>query len=949
MSNRLPFSGSAGFSRLLPRYGMALLVLLCAGSLRAGEVEVIKDVVYGKGGGEDLLLDLVKPKDNGGAPRPGIVFLHGGGWKGGDKNAGIWILETLARRGYVGVTINYRLTGKAKWPAQIEDCKCAVRFLRAKAAEYNIDPDHIGTWGGSAGGHLAAMLGLTSGMKEFEGKGGWEGQSSSVQAVLAESGVFDLYAWKKKDPKGVWGMIRDLVGGDTEEFKDAMNKASPITYVSKTAPPFLVVSGDKDAIHFLSVDFSTALKAAGGTVEFVTVKDGEHGGVGWDVTFNRTKAGGDFFDTHLRPVATKAPAGTRTSAPTEDRLANIFQNNMVLQREKPVPVWGWAAAGTQVEVAFAGQKKKAVADDRGYWKAVLDPLVASREGRALEVRIGSTTITRSNILVGEVWLAAGQSNMVTKGPDKDTGVYPHHISPGTKGGKPEIRLCDGRLGFGASLEPLPDLDLVEAGVVPWEQMKEDPPPDLLTPAHSFARVLRDALDVPVGVVIVAAAGSNQASWMARETLEAFPGAGKAANYYQEWLAETAERQAKRAANGGLATWDAFKQAEARWKEARKVKWVEWPGIGTHFVDFPSVNYNNRIHPLAPFALRGAIWHQGESGPGGPYGDRLAAMVRQWRTLFGQELHFIWGTLARDTQLPPPLNPLRTYESCSGANWVIRDQAIKAFGKDPLVACVEMFDLGNGTTHWNQKAEAGRRLALAALTVSYGQKHLYTGPRMVESKITGGTATLRFDLVGDNQLVHQPSINGISGVILRSKAGLTRWGEVKVVGKDTIEVSHPDLADIETVAYAESPNPHETLFNSAGLPASPCRVNPVTNPSFIANVECRAPPQLLSLEDPKARVEMQVAHVRRGGYVFLVRLPWDGKPKPATIPNATMLAYIPAEWKGFEVEANGKPLAVTETTTGGARFAKFDAPVDGTTWIIVAETGKAAGFRTVKRY
>lgn len=92
MSNRLPFSGSAGFSRLLPRYGMALLVLLCAGSLRAGEVEVIKDVVYGKCGGEDLLLDLVKPKDNGGAPLPGIVFMHGGGWKGGDKNAGIWIL-----------------------------------------------------------------------------------------------------------------------------------------------------------------------------------------------------------------------------------------------------------------------------------------------------------------------------------------------------------------------------------------------------------------------------------------------------------------------------------------------------------------------------------------------------------------------------------------------------------------------------------------------------------------------------------------------------------------------------------------------------------------------------------------------------------------------------------------------------------------------------------------
>jgi len=124
--------------------------------------------------------------------------------------------------------------------------------------------------------------------------------------------------------------------------------------------------------------------------------------------------------------------GLPVSTQAEDRLAQIFQDNMVLQREKPVPVWGWANPGAQVEVAFGGQKKQAKADAKGYWKAILDPMPASRDGRTLEVRIGGTALSRKNVLVGEVWMATGQSNMVAGGPDFDNGVYPHYVSPGTK-------------------------------------------------------------------------------------------------------------------------------------------------------------------------------------------------------------------------------------------------------------------------------------------------------------------------------------------------------------------------------------------------------------------------------------------------------------------------------------------------------------------------------------
>src|SRR5258708_5870080 len=119
------------------------------------------------------------------------------------------------------------------------------------------------------------------------------------------------------------------------------------------------------------------------------------------------------------------------SCHAEDRLARIFQDNVVLQRTKPVPVWGWSSPGTQVEVSFAGQKKEAKADDKGYWKAILDPMTANREGQVMTVQIGSTTVSCKNVLVGEVWLSAGHSETAADGPDLDTGIYPHHISPGT--------------------------------------------------------------------------------------------------------------------------------------------------------------------------------------------------------------------------------------------------------------------------------------------------------------------------------------------------------------------------------------------------------------------------------------------------------------------------------------------------------------------------------------
>jgi len=610
----------------------------------------------------------------------------------------------------------------------------------------------------------------------------------------------------------------------------------------------------------------------------------------------------------------------------EARFAHIFQDGMVLQRERAVPVWGWAEPGAKLTVTFAGQEKTAVAGADGAWKVVLDAMAASREGRVLELRGGAAPVQRSDVLVGEVWLAAGQSNMRAGGPDRSNGVQERYVPAGAPASRAPIRQCD--FGWGLSPEPLPDVDPAGREAKPaWKPLVEDPPPVGGALPMYTARVLRDALDVPVGMVVVAVPGTNQAAWMARPTLESFAGSG-GKDYYLTRFAECEAAAAK-----SNESWAGFLKAETAWRETRK---GQWPGRGQTFIQYPSVLYNTRVHPLAPFALRGVIWHQGEAGPGGPYAERLVAMFRQWRQLFGQDLAIVWGTLSRSTSGPPPLAPLRASFYRSGTNNELR-KALRLFDGDKQVGFAEFFDLGHWNTHFDQKAEAGRRLGQAALSIAYARPYLYSGPRLAESKLEGAVARLRFDFIGDG-LRFEPSLDGISGLWVRGKSGPARWGAVKLVAPDAIEVSHPEIPAIAAVAYGAHPNPHETLFGPGGLPASPFAVEQEMErePAPAAGAS------LLTVTGAPG-AELSVAHVRRAGYVFAL---FRGKAAKDAV--ATAQAYVPAEWQGVEVESGGKPVACTEAVKDGAKTLSFSVPADGA-WVIVAEQGKAASFRTIDRF
>lgn len=262
---------------------------------------VLRDIEYAHVGAKSLRLDLYLPRREPGARLPVVVWIHGGGWRGGDK--GRTRAPHVLGEGYAVASIGYRLSQEATFPAQIHDCKAAIRWLRAHADRYGLDPERIGAWGSSAGGHLAALLGTSGGVAELEGTvGGNLEYSSRVQAVCDFFGPADLLAVLEP---GAWPSHASptsaeslLLGGPVAERVDLARLASPVTHVSTDDPPFLIVHGDQDRVVPLdqSERLHRALTAAGVESTLHVVKGAGHGfrDPGVDALV------GEFFDRHLR-------------------------------------------------------------------------------------------------------------------------------------------------------------------------------------------------------------------------------------------------------------------------------------------------------------------------------------------------------------------------------------------------------------------------------------------------------------------------------------------------------------------------------------------------------------------------------------------------------------------------------------------------------------------------
>jgi acetyl esterase/lipase len=273
---------------------------------RGAEIVVEKDIVYGTGGGKDLKLNLARPEQTNGLV-PGIVYIHGGGWIGGDRKLKQADIEDAARRGYVAVTVTYRLSdpdasGKPRnpFPAQIEDVKCAIRWLRANADKYHVDPNCIGVTGDSAGGHLSLLAGVTGSASELEGNGGHPDASSKVQAVVNYFGPTDMARLHKISQRAA-GVIVNVLGGPPEKVPDVYKAASPVTYVAKDDPPILTIHGTADPIVPVEQahEFDEAMKKVGGSHTMMLIQGAQHG-FGGEAAKQAREATFKFFDEHLK-------------------------------------------------------------------------------------------------------------------------------------------------------------------------------------------------------------------------------------------------------------------------------------------------------------------------------------------------------------------------------------------------------------------------------------------------------------------------------------------------------------------------------------------------------------------------------------------------------------------------------------------------------------------------
>jgi acetyl esterase/lipase len=280
------------------RLGIVALVVAW-GSARGEDARFQTGIVFAEAGGESLKLYLARPS-SGDGPFPAVICIHGGGFSGGRREDHDDLCRKFARRGYVAVTIDYRLAPEHRWPAQIHDVKAAVRWLRAHAGEYGVAPEKIGAMGASAGGHLAQFLGVTAGVKEFEGQGGNPEQSSAVACVVNYFGPSDFTKSYGKSVDAA-EVLPLFLGGNLETARVQHIRSSPLYWVTPDAAPTLCIHGteDKYVAHEQAVWLIDRLKASAVEAELLTLEGAGHGFKGADAE-KADKAMLAFFDWHLK-------------------------------------------------------------------------------------------------------------------------------------------------------------------------------------------------------------------------------------------------------------------------------------------------------------------------------------------------------------------------------------------------------------------------------------------------------------------------------------------------------------------------------------------------------------------------------------------------------------------------------------------------------------------------
>jgi len=481
------------------------------------------------------------------------------------------------------------------------------------------------------------------------------------------------------------------------------------------------------------------------------------------------------------------------AAPTGLTLATLFTDHAVLQRDMPLPIWGKAAPGDKITVQFADQEKTATADKGGRWSLKLDPLKASSEPRTLTVSTDKNKLTRSDILVGEVWLCSGQSNMGFT-LNGDANAAETIKAAGDK----ELRL------FNAQATATDEPQETMGGT--WALDSQQSAPSFSAVAYYFGRDLRKKLGVPVGLIKSAVGGTPAEAWTPRAELESSP-----------TLKPIFERHAKALVDYPAAI-ENYKKKEteilAKHKAAvakAKAEGKPAPRAPQAPVD-PTVNksrptglYNGSIAPLHPYAIRGAIWYQGEanSGRGLEYRTLFPAMISGWRKAWGQgDFPFLFVQITPHQNMSPEVREAQRQTTETTQN----------------TAMAVTIDVGHPTDiHPKQKQPVGQRLALAARALAYGENDLeYSGPTYDTIALEGDKLRLTFKHLGGGLVAKDGPLKGFQVAAADFKY---YPAEARIDG-DTIVLSSPDVKVPVRARYGWTNVPDINLWNKAGLPASP---------------------------------------------------------------------------------------------------------------------------------
>lgn len=495
-------------------------------------------------------------------------------------------------------------------------------------------------------------------------------------------------------------------------------------------------------------------------------------------------------------------AGGLSAARAEVRIPAVFSDHMVLQRDAAVPVWGDAEAGEDVAVEFAGQSKRATAGADGRWLVKLDPLAANAEARAMTIR-GNNMVTISDVLVGEVWLCGGQSNMEWSLTNSTGG---QEASANAK--NPLLRLA--RVEHNSQLTPQRNAP------VTWAAASPDSTKNYSAIGYWFGAKLQQALSVPVGIINNSYGGTGIQAWLPRETIDAGPWPKDRNSGFALAKADYDKRRAAM-----QPAWDAYLAEKVlAQKQGRRSPEAPrgWPG------DFrgPSVLWNGEVAPLLPFRVRGIAWYQGESnayvgGPATHYREMLLALIHDWRAGFAQpELPFLIFQIARNRA--PQTDP----NERSGIA-ELQEAQLKVALATPHSALIVTTDLGETNVHYANKQPAADRATVAALAVAYGRNVEFTGPLLREAKFGGGKARLYFDHADGGLVARGEGAPALKGFVIAGADRKFVFADAVIAGREVI-VSNPQIPEPVAVRYGFADMPQVNLFNGEGLPASPFRTD-----------------------------------------------------------------------------------------------------------------------------